>query len=245
MNLSNICVVLVETQGALNLGSVCRAMGNFGIADLRLVNPQVDPLGHESYKMAVKAAPVLEAARNFPDLASALDDCSLAIGTTRRTGKYREEFLFPDQMATLCQGLSSQGRIALVFGREDRGLHTDELDLCQRFLTIATDDAVPSMNLAQSVAVCLYELYKLAQGEEAVVERGQAPASVQELEGLYGHMRRTLVDIEYLDAQNPDHILRAFRRIFSRAQLDEREVRILHGLMRRIDWVEQQRRKGR
>jgi len=241
MNLSHLCVVLVEPQGALNIGSVARAMGNFGIRDLRLVNPQVDHLGSEAYRMAVKGAPILEAARLYPDLLRAISDCRLAMGTTRRTGKYREEFLFADQAAQLAATLSLEGRLALVFGREDRGLHTEELDLCQRFITIATDDAVPSMNLAQSVSVCLYEMYKAAQSLRSADLRSRPFAGVQELEGLFSHMRKTLLDIDYLDPQNPEHILRSFRRILSRAQLDEREVRILHGMLSRMDWVEGQR----
>jgi tRNA/rRNA methyltransferase len=241
----NISIVLVEPQGSRNIGSVCRAMANFGFSDLRLVNPQVDHCAHEARQMAVKAGSLLEQAQVFGSLEEALADCSLALGTTRRFGKYREAFLHPDQAAQYYLPRAPHGRVALVFGREDRGLLTSELDLCQRFITIPTNDALPSMNLAQAVAVCLYDAsrvaHRLAQdGEKATGRKSLSSSRV--LESMYGHMRRTLLDIDYLNPDNPDHILRAFRRIFGRAGLNDREVRILRGLWSRIDYIEGQRR---
>jgi tRNA/rRNA methyltransferase len=244
MNLANVCVVLVEPQGALNIGAVCRAMMNFGFSDLRLVNPQTDHLADEARRMAVKAGALLENAAIFDGLCEALADCHLALGTTRRFGKYREDFLHPDEAGRHLLPWTEKGKVALVFGREDRGLLTSELDLCQRFITIPTSDSLPSMNLAQAVCLCLYETTKaMGEAEGKTCGRKQL-ASNKLLEGMYRHMRRTLLDIEYLDSQNPDHILRTFRRIFGRAGLNEREVRILHGLWSRIDWVEEERKKG-
>ncbi|WP_240746291.1 RNA methyltransferase [Desulfuromonas acetexigens] len=244
MNLSRVAVVLVEPQGALNIGSVCRAMMNFGFADLRLVNPSADHFSDEARRMAVKAGGLLESARIFGDLPSAVADCHLCLGTTRRFGKYREDFLHPDEAARELLPLTEKGRVALVFGREDSGLLTAELDLCQRFITIPTADALPSMNLAQAVSLCLYETAKTFGELEGRQHGRKKLAENRTLEGLYAHVRRTLLDIEFLDAQNPEHILRSFRRIFGRAGLNDREVRILHGLFSRIDWVESERRKG-
>ncbi len=241
--LTNIAVVLVEPQGGLNIGSVCRAMMNFGFSDLRLVAPQVDHLADEARRMAVKAGSLLEGARIFPDLAAALADCRLALGTTRRFGKYREDFLHPDEASRLLLPVAAEAQVAIVFGREDHGLYTAELDLCQRFITIPTGSQLPSMNLAQAVSLCLYEVSRTA-ATAAGKERGQRKlAGHDELEGLFRHMRQTLLEIEFLDPQNPDHILHAFRRIFGRAGLNPREVRILHGLMRQIDWLDRERKK--
>lgn len=239
-----LAVVLVEPQGALNIGSVCRVMMNFGLSDLRLVNPQVNHLSDDGRRMAVKAAPLLEAARIFSSLEAALEDCTLAFGTTRRFGKYREDFIHPDDAGRELVVAAATASTALVFGREDRGLLTAELDLCQRFITIPTEDALPSMNLAQAVAVCLYEV-ALARGEAAGKggQRRRKTAPTAALEAMYGHMRQTLLEIGYLDPQNPEHILRTFRRIFSRAGLNERDVKVLQGLWSRIDWVEGERNK--
>lgn len=244
MNSDNLSVVLVEPQGPLNIGSVCRAMMNFGFSDLRLVNPVADHLSDDARRMAVKAFSLLENARVYSDLPSALADCSLAIGTTRRFGKYREDFLHPDEAAREFAPVSEQGRVAWVFGREDKGLETSELDLCQRFVTIPTDDACPSMNLAQSVSICLYETARVRAEASGKTSGRKRTSSLEVLEGMYQHMRSTLTDIGFLDPQNPDHILRSFRRIFGRAGLNDREVRILRGLWSRLDWLNSQRKEG-
>jgi len=243
-NLDHVAVVLVEPQGGLNIGSVCRAMMNFGFSDLRLVSPQVDHLSDEARRMAVKAGRLLESAKVYADLPAALADCQLALGTTRRFGKYREDFLHPDAASRYLLPWSDKGRVALVFGREDKGLHTAELDLCQRFITIPTSDELPSMNLAQAVALCLYETAKACRDADGRCTGRKRLATGAVLEGMYSHMKRTLLEIGFLDPQNPEHILHSFRRIFGRAGLNDREVRILHGLWSRLDWLEGERRKG-
>ncbi len=236
MSTENLAVVLVEPQGARNIGSVSRAMLNFSVTDLRLINPQTDHLGHAARQMAVKSTPVLENARVYSTLAEALADSTFSIGTTRRFGRYREDLLHPDEAASKLLPLTDQGdRVALVFGREDKGLTTAELDLCQQCLTIPSNADLPSLNLAQAVVVCLYEFQRI-RGEQTGCSHGRKKlAANAELEALYQHMRRSLVAIDYLDAQNPDHILRSFRRIFGRAGLNSREVRILRGLFNQID----------
>lgn len=244
MNIDNVSVVLVEPQGPLNIGSVCRAMMNFGFSDLRMVNPRTDHLCDEARRMAVKAGGLLEGVRIFSSLGEALQDCHLALATTRRFGKYREDFLHPDQAASYLLPWSEKGNVALVFGREDKGLTTEELDLCQRLITIPTNEQLPSMNLAQSVVLCLYEISKARAALEFKSGGRKKLATNRVLENMYGHMRSTLCDIGFLDEQNPDHILRSLRRIFGRAGLNDREVRILRGLWSRLDWLERERLKG-
>lgn len=228
-------VVLVEPQGALNIGSACRAMLNFGCSRLCLVNPQVDHLSREARLMAVKAASVLENASVFESLEDALADSVLSFGTTRRFGRYREDLLHPDEAAQRLLPVAQKDSVALVFGREDRGLLTSELDLCQHFITIPTDENLPSMNLAQAVSLCLYEVSKAKQQLTSQSSDSNNLASNAALESMYQHMRESLLNIGYLDPQNPDHILRTFRRILSRSGLNDRDVRILRGLFNQID----------
>ena len=230
-----LSVVLVEPQGALNIGSVCRAMLNFGFTDLRLVNPQVNHLSRDARLMAVKAATVLESARVFQSLEEALAGCVLSFGTTRRFGRYREGLLHPDEAAAHLLPVAEKDYVALVFGREDRGLFTSELDLCQHFVTIPTDENLPSMNLAQAVTLCLYEVNKTRGQSAGRIHERKNFASSENLESMYQHMRQSLLGIGYLDPQNPDHILRSFRRILGRSGLNDREVRILRGLFNQID----------
>ena len=138
------CIVLVGAQGPRNIGSICRVMGNFGCRDLRLVAPETDHLCLEARHMAVKSGDILEGAEVFGSLEDALADCHLSFGSTRRFGKYREQFYSPGTAAEAIHRTAGQGRAAFVFGREDNGLTTGELSICQHFLTIDTDTSLPS-----------------------------------------------------------------------------------------------------
>jgi tRNA/rRNA methyltransferase len=218
-------------------------MMNFGCSDLRLVTPCSDYRSLNARRMALKAESILTQAPIFQTLQQALSDCHLAFGTTRRFGKYREDFLDPQQGAAHALAQSPDSRVAFVFGREDRGLHTSELDLCQFFITIPTHSAYPSMNLSHAVSLLLYELRKGAMDVASIGNGDAVPALAADVENMFQHMRRTLLQAEYLDPQNPDHVLRTFRRLFGRTGLNDREVRILQGLWSRIDWIEGERKR--
>lgn len=245
MNNLHISVVLVEPQGPLNIGSVCRTMMNFGFSDLRLVNPCETYNGREARKMALKADILIDQAKVFNHLPDALSDCRYVMGTTRRLGKYRENILTPDKAAEKAASYPDNCRMALVFGREDRGLLTEEIDLCQTLITIPTHDDFASMNLAHSVAICLYEISKNPGVKLSESESSQSiiPCESRVLEAMFRHMRETLLFIDYADPLSPDHILRTFRTIFGRTTLSDRDIRVLQGLWSRMDWIENQRRK--
>ncbi|MFA6009362.1 MAG: RNA methyltransferase [Desulfobacteraceae bacterium] len=245
MNFKNVSIVLVEPQGPLNIGSVCRTMMNFGFSDLRLVNPCATYNGREARKMALKADILIDQASVFSHLEDSLADCHFVMGTTRRLGKYREDILTPDKASDRAASYPDNCKMALVFGREDRGLLTEEIDLCQTLITIPTHDDFASMNLAQAVTICLYEMNKTLGIEVSGSGSLQTviPCEGRQLEAMFRHMRETLLYIDYSDPLSPDHILRAFRRIFGRATLSERDIRVLQGLWSRIDWIENQRRK--
>lgn len=213
----------------------CRAMKNMGFKQLRIVNG-CDRFHPEALKFAVAAKDVLETAQVFPNLASALSDCTLSVGTTRRHGKYRQEILTPPQVAArFRESATSDCRAAVVFGREDNGLTTEELSLCRWHATISTSAEYGSLNLAQSVLLFCYELF---QTEES--PGGGRPlnlAASGEMEPLFTHMRSSLDRIGFLNEQNPEHIMRSLRRIFFRADLDSREVTVLRGMLTQIDWA--------
>lgn len=242
MKHDNLTIILVEPQGPLNVGSTCRTMMNFGFSDLRLVNPCHDYKGKDARKMALSAQHMLTEAPCFETLEAALSDCHLAFGTTRRFGKYRKRFFTPDTAGRAVAQRDDTCRCALVMGREDNGLTTEELSLCHHFITIPTEDAFASMNLSHALTIFLYEISGALKAGDTKPIATARPAPMAVTEQMYAHMRKTLCDIDYLDPQNPDHLLRTFRRIFSRSDLTERDVNIIRGLMSRIDWIEEQRR---
>ncbi|MBU1640137.1 MAG: RNA methyltransferase [Proteobacteria bacterium] len=229
----NITLILVEPKGGHNIGSICRVMMNFGFRELRLVNPRVDHFSKEARDMAVTAKEtILRSTRKFNSLEEAIADCHLVIGSTRRFGKYRNDFIRPDQLVKTCGAIPDNQKIALIFGREDHGLTTSELSLCDTFIAIDTSPELPSLNLAQAVAICLYEFSRQSpQDSPDLPERATAKSK----ESMIQHMGKTLLAAGYLDPLSPDHILKTYRRIFNRAGLNEREVRILHALWSLID----------
>ncbi|SLM27600.1 TrmH2 [Desulfamplus magnetovallimortis] len=241
MKKDNLTVILVEPQGPLNIGSVCRAMMNFGFHDLRIVNPCRGYQSREARKMALSAQHMLSEARIFENLPQAIKDCHVAFGTTRRFGRYRKNFFTPDSAAEKVSDMDDSIRCALVLGREDNGLDTDELALCQHFVTIPTDDAFPSMNISHALTIFLYEISRTMRNKISSPVDPKPPATIDSIEQMYSHMQKALNDIEFLDPQNPDHLMRTFRRIFGRAALMDRDVRIIRGLMSKIEWVNSQR----
>jgi tRNA/rRNA methyltransferase len=244
--MDHLTIILVRPQGPINIGAVCRVMMNFGCTSLRLVSPCSEYKSLDAKKMALSAFHVLEQAQIFDTLEQALFDVNSAYGTTRRFGKYRKGFLKPATAGAQIEAQKQGHHSALVMGPEDTGLETKDLDLCQYFITIPTHDGYPSMNLSHSLAVLLYEAaLKSDTGENFHDPEIKDPARGEALESMFAHMRKTLLDIDYLDPQNPDHLLRTYRRIFSNAGLSSRDVRIIRGLLSRIDWTEAQRRLTR
>jgi len=231
----HISIVLVEPQSPGNIGMVCRAMKNMGLKRLRLVKG-CDRFHPESLKFAVAAKDLLEQAEIFSDLPSAVADSVLTVGTTRRHGKYRQEILAPPEVASRLKEHAGSGfRAAIVFGREDNGLTTDELSLCRWHATIPSADEYGSLNLAQSVLVFCYELCKAEAWPGGGRELELAESA--DMESLFVQMKECLIKIGFLNQQNPEHIMRSMRRIFFRAELDSREVSVLRGLMTQIEWA--------
>ncbi len=244
MNPDNLSIVLVRPQGPINIGAVCRVMMNFGFSRLRLVEPNPEYLSLPAKKMALTAFPILETAQVFDDLKTALADIQAAFGTTRRFGKYRENFFTPADAAEKLSQIHLDTSCALVLGPEDNGLETKDLELCRHFITIPTHDGFPSMNLSHALAILLYEIAgAFAKVKKSAGLPAKKLAQGDEIEHMVAHMRQTLLSIDFLDKQNPEHLLRTFRRIFGIAGLTSREVKIIRGLMSRIDWTEKERRK--
>ncbi len=244
MTPENLYIILVRPQGPLNIGSVCRAMMNFGFFQLRLVDPCEEYMSLDAKKMALSAFNVLKSAPIFKDLPAALHDIHRAFGTTRRFGKYRKNFFTPATAAQQINDTEDTMKTALVMGPEDTGLETRDLELCQHFITIPTHDGYPSMNLSHSLSVLLYEVaIKSHRTKNFTDPQIKNPATGQEMESMFDHMRKALLDIDYLDSNNPDHILRTYRRIFGSSGLSSRDIRIIRGLLSRIEWTEKQRRK--
>jgi tRNA/rRNA methyltransferase len=226
-----LSIILVEPREAGNVGAAARAMKNFGFADLTIVgdHPVLSPLAGW---WASGADDVVESARLAPSLHDALRSAHITIATTSARGRSSPVEMTPAEVADLFGDLTDEQTLALVFGREDRGLTREETMLCQRAALIPTSREFPTMNLAQSVSIFCYELSR--QREENRRERSLATAD--EVARLHDRLESLLLEVGFLHTNNPDRIYDDVRAILGRADLDQREVTILLGMVRQIEW---------
>ncbi len=235
--LDRIRVVLIEPLQGGNVGSVCRAMANMGLSDLALVRPR--PLNEQSRWMACHAQEVLDRRTEFDSVAQAVADCGVVVGTTAREGLYRRHAQTPREWAPQALQAACNGRAALLFGREDRGLTNEELALCMHIVRIPTADGYRSLNLAQAVMVLCYELFMAEGTYEAPQEKSPEAASSLR-ERMFALWRETLLDIGFMDGEKADHMMFGLRRIFARGARTEDDVQILMGISRQVDWAARQ-----
>lgn len=233
--LDQIKVILVEPAGALNVGSVARVMKNMGLKQLVLVKPHCDPLGAEARQMAVHASDVLTNAQIVETLPEALVGCQRAIATTARVRNSPLQLESPKE--ALPWLLQEHLHSALIFGPEDRGLSNQELNYAQRFIYIPSNPEYPSLNLAQAVAICSYELYQLTQQPVEVSDIPLDLASLDLLEAYYQQLETLLLKIGYLYPHTASARMAKLRKLYSQAQLSESDVTMLRGILSQVNWA--------
>ncbi|HRV07669.1 MAG TPA: RNA methyltransferase [Acidobacteriota bacterium] len=239
-NLREIFVVLVKPHTPGNIGAAARIVKNFGLGGLRLVGP-CRPDAPEAGFLAAGAGDVLAAAGVYPDITKAVADANLVAGTTSSRGRRpKAELYTPKELAAEIVTTAARGRVCLVFGPERTGLTERELTLCTHLVSIPAHSDLPTLNLAQAVAVFAYEIFAAAKTTIPKAEE-ELPVALGELEPLFRGMQETLISVGFLSRSNPEHIMSTLRRILQRAKLTERDVRILRGVFSQIDWF---RREG-
>ncbi len=231
---SDLVVVLVEPAGPLNVGSVARLCANFAVAELRLVAPRCDHLGEEARLLAVHGAWVLEQARLFPNLAAALADCRRVVATSgRRDGEPLPLMAVKPALQWLRQGTAP---LALVFGREDRGLSNDELLQAGRLLTLASGEGYPSLNLSHAVAVVLHSWQGL-QGQLCPGPALPEPSQRDALEAMLGDAQNLLLNVGFLHPHTAHARMAKLRALLQRAQISSDEVALVRGMVRQLRWA--------
>lgn len=239
MSLDNIRIVLVSPIYGGNVGSVCRAMANMSFSDLAIAAPcKIDM--NEARMMACHATDILYSRTEFPSLAEAVADCAVVMGATARSGLYRSHARTPREWAPRALDAARTGRAAVVFGREDNGLTNEELALCTQIIQIPTTEEYRSLNVAQAVMVCCYELFVANASYQAPQEKSsEAPSDLRER--MFTMWRNTLLRIGFMKEDKADHMMQGLRRIFSRGALTVDDVRILMGIARQADWASRTR----
>jgi TrmH family RNA methyltransferase len=225
-------LVLVNPQDIVNIASAVRIAKNFGIEQVRLVDPEVfDPYRIEG--IAHNTADLVARIEILDSLQAAIADCVFTAVLTARERAAKRRVLRPREAATALVQAGAGGSVAIVAGREDSGLTNAELDLCTVLVTISTHPAHRSLNLAQAVAIMAYESWNARGGESLPVKppRNQAgPATSGQLEELFTDWARALQAIDFFKTRQPDNVMRSFREILYRAEPDGREASLLRAM---------------
>ncbi len=228
-NLINI--VLVDTIHPGNIGSVARAMKTMGLQRLSLVNPRVFPSG-ESTALAGNATDVLENANIFNSINDAIKDSTFVYATSARDRSIQWPIMNAEQAANdICNVVNSKKEVSIVFGKEDRGLTNEELELANKLIEIPANSEYPVLNLAMSAQVICYEILKASSDDTNREWRDYPEVNSDQLQRLIDHFIETAVDIDVIDPDNPKKIISRIKRMFTRLQPDEMEASFMRGFL--------------
>jgi tRNA/rRNA methyltransferase len=240
--LKNVAIVLVEPQIPENIGAAARAMNNMGMSRLILVKPENCDLSRILKMATGTSIDIVEEMEVYESLLDAIGPFQFVVGTTARIGSHRPALTNPRDLAGDLVPVIRENQAAILFGPEDRGLSNEHLRYCHTIATIPTS-GFTSLNLAHAVMIICYEiLWASRTSPEEVLPR---LANKFELEGMYEHLKAVLTKIGFINPQNPEHWMLNIRRFLSRFPLRAREVRIIRGICRQIDWYTEQVKKIR
>ncbi|MCH7530192.1 MAG: RNA methyltransferase [Gemmatimonadetes bacterium] len=227
--LSNVVIVLDHPKDVVNIAGVIRVMNNFGLSTLRLVNPdefnayRIEGIAHRSGEL-------IEATTRHDSLEDAVADVSFVLGTTARPRTAGRSYLWPREAAARIAERAQDGTVAILLGREDRGLTNEGLDLCHAVSIIPTDSEYSSLNLAQACLVLAYEVFLALDASDPDLPQGRRatrPPTQAELEETFAAIERGLGRIDFYKAREPAAVMRTLRTIISRSEPDLREARLL------------------
>ena len=236
--LDHVTIILHRPRIPENIGAAVRAACNMGISRLMLVAPEDCDLTRILKMATHAAADLVEDMEVYSDLGAALEPFHYIVGTTARTGGQRQELKTPREIAKMLVPICTNNRVALLFGPEDRGLTNAQLRYCHAVVTIPTS-GFSSLNLAQAVMILCYEL--MMAGDKPTDQFVPRLATRRELDGMYEHLKETFIKINFINPDNPDYWMQNIRRFFSRIGLRARDVKIIRGICRQLDWYTQRK----
>jgi TrmH family RNA methyltransferase len=230
--LAHIRIVLINTTHPGNIGATARAMKVMGLSSLHLVTPKIYP-DAEATAMASGADDILQQAQVHDSLDSALEGCVLVLGTSARLRSLPMPQMDARKSAETAVATAAGHGVALLFGRERYGLTNEEMQCCHQLVHIPSNPDYSSLNLAQAVQVLCYELRTAALGGagQALPPSDWDPVDGQQMELFYRHLQETLLEIEFLNPDQPKRLMMRLRRLFNRARPDQNEMNILRGIL--------------
>lgn len=232
--MENIAIVLKGPKYAGNVGSVARVAKNMGINKMLVVNGRDMPQEEMKQASTHFAAELIDKIVYLNNMGEALAGFEYLVGTTSRRGSARGPVVSPREMAENLIDISQHNRVGLLFGPEDMGLANEDLRLCHGLVTIPTSEQLKSINLSHAVMILCYEIYT-AQRSDLVVFTPRL-ATTAEIEGMYEQIKALLQKIGFLNPQNPEYWMLHIRRFFSRTRLFAKDVKIIRGVCRQLEW---------
>ncbi|MFC6634907.1 tRNA (cytosine(32)/uridine(32)-2'-O)-methyltransferase TrmJ [Microbulbifer taiwanensis] len=248
--LDNVRVVLVNSAHPGNIGGAARALKNMGLSQLYLVAPREFPAANAVWR-AAGAADLLDKVVVVDTLEEAVADCGLVVATSARERRIPWPLLTPRQCGERAVAEAPSHPVALVFGREDRGLTNEELQACNFHVHIPANPDYSSLNLATAVQVLAYEVRVAALEAEKGAELSYAdwdrpPAKASDMELYFDHLQQALGELGFIDPDNPRQTMTRLRRLFSRVRPDDMELGILRGWLTAIqNYIHKAGGKGR
>lgn len=232
---SKIRMVLVNTTHPGNIGGAARAIKNMGLTELYLVQPREYPAPRALWR-AAGARDILANVKVVESLDEAIAGCGLVVGTSARERRIPWPLINPRECGEKIWSEAASHDVALLFGREDRGLTNSELQKCHYHVHIPSNPDYSSLNLATAVQVLAYEVRMASlQDENGVLpsmhEWDQPLATADELELFHHHLAETMATLKFYDPDNPKQLLTRMRRLFNRTRMDKMEVSMLRGLL--------------
>ncbi len=228
-NLINI--VLVDTIHPGNIGSVARAIKTMGLKRLSLVNPRVFPSG-DANALAGNATDILENATLYSSIQDAIKNSTFVYATSARDRSIQWPILNAEQASKeIVEQANSEKEISIIFGKEDRGLTNDELELANKLIEIPANPEYPVLNIAMSVQLILYEIFKASSNDRPREWRDYPEVNSEQLQRLIKHFIDTAIEIDVIDPENPKKIISRIKRMFTRLQPDEMEASFMRGFL--------------
>jgi tRNA/rRNA methyltransferase len=242
--MNNCRVVLVRTEVAGNLGATARIMRNMGLTQLILVAPKADPGDRNARQLSTHGEALLDNARIVTTLDEAVGDCGIVVATSARIGGpfRRQSVGTPEEILPKVAEVMATAPAALVFGPEPSGLTDAEVSRCHHLIHIPADETYPALNLAQAVAICVYELRLAWLKRTGALPGSELAAPFAAQERMFEQLRAALEELHFLYGQSADSLWHAVRHLLGRAQLTQMEVDVLFGLARQIRWYAEHHR---
>jgi len=231
--LANIRIVLIQTSHPGNIGSAARAMKTMGLSELYLVKPKSFP-DDQAVTMSSNATDILDNATVVDSVQDALAGCHLVVGTSARYERALAwEVLEPRECSQKITKQAKTGGVAILFGRENSGLTNDELALCHYLVHIPTNPDYSSLNLASAVQILSYECRVASETGDTPIKEDEIEEVVtaDAMEGYYKHLETAMIESEFLDPENPKHLMTRLRRLYGRVRITPSELNILRGML--------------